>query len=74
MLGPLYEAIKCKDENAAREWTYFEHWENMKALIQATTMNWAPQLLRDNSVEINKNFRELVKIIVPSDQIFNLLT
>ena len=39
MLGPLYEAIKCKDENAAREWTYFEHWENMKALIQATTMN-----------------------------------
>jgi len=39
VLGPLYEAIKCKDENAAREWTYFEHWENMKALIQATTMN-----------------------------------
>jgi hypothetical protein len=39
VLGPLYEAIKFKDENAAREWTYFEHWENMKALIQATTMN-----------------------------------
>merc|ERR1712025_535597 len=27
------------DQNAAREWMYFEHWENMKALIQATTMN-----------------------------------
>ena len=39
VLGPLYEAIRLKDENAAREWTYFEHWENMKALIQATTMN-----------------------------------
>jgi len=38
-LGPLYEAIRTKNEGAAREWSYLDHWSNMQALIQATTMN-----------------------------------
>ena len=38
-LGPLYEAIRTKNVDAAREWSYLDHWTNMQALIQATTMN-----------------------------------
>jgi len=38
-MGPLYEAIRCKSLEAAREWSYLDHWANMQALIQATTMN-----------------------------------
>merc|ERR1712062_113347 len=38
-LGPLYEAIRTKNEAAAREWSYLDHWSNMQALIQASTMN-----------------------------------
>jgi len=38
-LGPLYEAIRTKNEGAAREWSYLDHWSNMQALIQASTMN-----------------------------------
>jgi len=38
-LGPLYEAIRTKNQDAARDWSYMEHWSNMQALIQATTMN-----------------------------------
>ena len=38
-LGPLYDAIRTKNVEAAREWSYLDHWSNMQALIQATTMN-----------------------------------
>lgn len=38
-LGPLYEAIRTANVEAAREWTYLDHWSQMQALIQATTMN-----------------------------------
>jgi len=38
-MGPLYEAIRGKNVEAAREWSYLDHWANMRALIQATTMN-----------------------------------
>jgi len=37
-MGPLYEAIRDKSLEAAREWSYLDHWANMQALIQATTM------------------------------------
>jgi len=39
VMGPLYNAIKNKNLEAAREWSYMDHWSNMQALIQATTMN-----------------------------------
>eukprot|EP00092_Neocalanus_flemingeri_P040162 GFUD01043747.1.p1 GENE.GFUD01043747.1~~GFUD01043747.1.p1 ORF type:complete len:562 (+),score=130.40 GFUD01043747.1:53-1738(+) len=38
-LGPLYEAIRTANVEAAREWSYLDHWSQMQALIQATTMN-----------------------------------
>lgn len=38
-LGPLYEAIRTSNVEAAREWSYLDHWSQMQALIQATTMN-----------------------------------
>jgi len=38
-MGPLYEAIRTKNTEAGREWSYLDHWANMSALIQATTMN-----------------------------------
>jgi len=38
-LGPLYEAIRTANVEAAREWSYLDHWGQMQALIQATTMN-----------------------------------
>jgi len=38
-LGPLYDAIRTANVEAAREWSYLDHWSQMQALIQATTMN-----------------------------------
>jgi len=38
-LGPLYDAIRTGNLEAAREWSYLDHWSQMQALIQATTMN-----------------------------------
>eukprot|EP00092_Neocalanus_flemingeri_P040163 GFUD01043748.1.p1 GENE.GFUD01043748.1~~GFUD01043748.1.p1 ORF type:complete len:467 (+),score=99.14 GFUD01043748.1:53-1453(+) len=38
-LGPLYEAIRTANVEAATEWSYLDHWSQMQALIQATTMN-----------------------------------
>jgi len=38
-LGPLYDAIRTANVEAAREWCYLDHWSQMKALIQATTGN-----------------------------------
>lgn len=36
-MGPLIEAILTKNSDAARDWTYSDHWDNVNALIQATT-------------------------------------
>jgi len=38
-LGPLYEAVKIGDREAAREWSYLDPWSNLQALVQASTMN-----------------------------------
>jgi len=38
-LGPLYDAIRTANLEAAREWSYLDHWSQMHALIQATTGN-----------------------------------
>merc|ERR1712227_390734 len=35
-LGPLLEAIRTKNETAAREWTDSELWNNMQALVAAS--------------------------------------
>ena len=38
-LGPLYDAVKTGDREAAREWSYLDPWSNLQALVQASTMN-----------------------------------
>lgn len=38
-MGPLLEAVKSGDREAAREWSYLEAWSNLQALVQASTMN-----------------------------------
>lgn len=34
-LGPLYEAVRYKSAEGARDWSYQEHWGQLQALIQA---------------------------------------
>lgn len=38
-MGPLLEAVKTKNREAAREWSYMDHWGQVQALVQATTMS-----------------------------------
>jgi len=38
-MGPLLEAVRTGDREAAREWSYLDPWSNLQALIQASTMN-----------------------------------
>ena len=37
-MGPLLEAVKTKHGDSARDWTYNDYWDNVNALMQATTM------------------------------------
>ncbi|XP_023328940.1 nuclear protein localization protein 4 homolog isoform X2 [Eurytemora carolleeae] len=39
LMGPLLEAVRTGDREAAREWSYLDPWSNLQALIQASTMN-----------------------------------
>jgi hypothetical protein len=34
-MGPLLEAVKTKNREAAREWSYMDHWGQVQALAQA---------------------------------------
>jgi len=36
-MGPLLEAVKTKHGDSARDWTYNDYWDNVNALMQATT-------------------------------------
>lgn len=38
-MGPLLEAVRTSNREAAREWSYLDHWGQVQALAQATTMS-----------------------------------
>jgi len=37
-MGPLLDAVKMGDREAAREWSYLDPWSNLQAVVQASTM------------------------------------
>jgi hypothetical protein len=51
-MGPLLEAVRTKNREQAREWSYMDHWGQVQALAQATR-KYPP--LKEKTVDLNSN-------------------
>jgi hypothetical protein len=59
-MGPLLEAVKTKNREAAREWSYMDHWGQVQALAQAIYTQY-PQNKSINHPSGNP-YREVIEI------------